>query len=219
MLEWSNIQPIIESSISLFAICDPLGVLPMFCGLTADVEPREQRFMFRMAGVISLVAVMLMSVFGDFVLSSVFHIRFGSFMIGGGIVMLVVAIRSIIGSESARQDNVRSAQSGRTRRESLIARAACPLACPLIVGPGSIVTSMLIVNRHGLGMGMVAILIAFLAVLAVMNWGHLLMKVLGRIGLIIIERILMIFVAAIGAEFIVKGVVELFPQLVGATGK
>ena len=74
MLEWSNIQPIIESSISLFAICDPIGVLPMFCGLTADVESREQRFMFRMAGVISLVAVMLMSVFGDFVLSYVFHI-------------------------------------------------------------------------------------------------------------------------------------------------
>lgn len=210
MPDWTSLQPFVASVVSLFAIIDPLGGLPVFLSMTNDLPSRAQRYVFRVAWLISLGGVVVMAYAGELILQYVFHVEFGSFMIGGGLVLAVVAVRTIVSGHAG--NNQPAAQAG-SAREQLIARAASPIACPLMVGPGSIVTSMFIVRQQGPIVGLLAIVVAFGLVLAVLHWSQLLIRRLGRIGPIIIERIMMIFIAAIGVDFIYRGIVQLFPEL------
>ena len=212
-MSWEQIQPFMVAVLSLLAIVDPLGCLPVFTTMTMDVSDNERRFMYRLAGMVSMVTVMVMAVIGEFILQEVFHVRFGSFMIGGGLLLVVIGVRDIVfghgGSRLAAKKKMGDFCDH--RREQLIARAVSPLACPFLVGPGSIVTSMLIVSEDklGLGMGLLAVATAFVVVLLILNWGHLLSRILGKIGPIVIARIMMIFITALGVEFIYQGIIEL----------
>ena len=172
--------------------------------------------MFRLAGLVAMGTVLVMAVVGEFILHYVFHIDFGAFMIAGGVLLVIIGVRTIVmGHLGERRASSESSAASDKRREQLIARAVSPLACPMIVGPGSIVASLLIVKNDELGMamGLAAVVVAFLLTLAVLNWGHLILRALGRMGPIIIARIMMIFVTAIGVQYIYNGILELFPQL------
>ncbi len=166
----------------------------------------------RITGVVALVTVLVMAVLGQFVLDYVFRISFESFMVGGGLLLVVVGVKNIIFGENPNPAADCGINGPKERREQLVLRAVCPLACPLLVGPGSIVTSMLIVQDPtlGIGWGLIAIALAFSVVLIVLNWGHLIMKIFGRFGPLIVARITMIFVTAIGVEFMVRGLKSLF---------
>ena len=95
------------------------------------------------------------------------------------------------------------------------------MACPVLVGPGSIVTAILIVNHNtmrlgfpaGILMGLAEMAVASLLVVIVMHWGQLVTRLLGRIGSIIVSRVLMIFLCAIGMEFIYRGILEWLPKM------
>lgn len=208
---WSDIQPFVAAVVSLFAIIDPIGGLPVFLGMTSDLPAPAQRYVFRMAVLISTVGVIVMAFAGELILHHVFHVEFGSFMIGGGVLLVVVAVRTIVVGHAGGSEDVSTGSA----RERLIARAASPIACPLMVGPGSIVTSMFIVRQHGPWFGLGAMIAAFLLVLAVLQGSHWLIRRLGRIGPIIVERLMMIFIAAIGVDFIYRGILTLFPRLKG----
>ena len=212
MINWDLFQHIFQATIGLVAILDPIGCLPSFNAMTSDVSSSERRFMYRVTGVVSLFTVLLMALVGQFILDHVFHIRFDSFKVAGGLLLVIVGVKNIIFMEDKTDPGQCSLSSTSERREHLIRRAICPLACPLLVGPGSIVTSMLIVQNPHLGMlwALVPIILAFMVVLAVLNWGHLIMKIFGRFGPVIAARLTMIFVTAIGVEFMVTGLLALF---------
>ncbi|HHH75656.1 MAG TPA: MarC family protein [Phycisphaerae bacterium] len=212
MADWEFVRHFAQATIGLIAILDPVGCLPGFDAMTLDVSKAERRFMYRVTGIVSLITVLAMALVGQFVLDYVFRIRFESFMVGGGLLLVVVGVKNIIFGEAMAAATDCGLNGSKERREQLIMRAVCPLACPLLVGPGSIVTSMLIVQDPalGVGWGLIAIALAFSVVIMVLNWGHLIMGIFGRFGPLIVARITMIFVTAIGVEFMVRGLKALF---------
>ncbi len=211
---WNDVQPFVKAVITLFAIINPIYVLPILNGLTSDVTFAEQRMMFRVAALVGSATVIVVGVLGKFVMVNVFNVSLGSLMVACGVLLVIVCVKNMI-TDDPQVGSQPSGAGTEKRRQQLIARAVSPMACPVLVGPGSIVTAILIVNNNGFWMGLAAMAAASLMVVVVMHWGQLVSRLLGRIGSIIVSRVLMIFLAAIGMEFIYRGVAEWLPTLCG----
>ncbi len=187
-----------EAAISIFAIVNPVGNLPIFLGLTEAATTQERRRVFRLAGLSALIIICVMALAGQFLLSVIFHIRIEEFMFGGGLLLVVSGIRGILISPSRYSPAM---MSNEDRMFEQLGLAVSPIASPLLAGPGSIVTVMLIVNQHGRLFALAACLAAFAFVVLILNYAHIFIRLIGRLGTIAVGRIMQIFIVAIGVKF------------------
>ena len=84
------------------------------------------------------------------------------------------------------------------------------MAVPLLVGPGAIVTSILVLDRDGWIIATLALLANLVIAWVVVRISPVLSRLMGRFGTLVIARILWIFIAAIGAHFLISGISEVF---------
>ncbi len=213
-MSWTQVQPFVEAVVTLFAIINPISVLPIFSSVTTDVSLSEQRMMFRVAAIVGSGTIIIVGALGEFVLLNVFHVGLGSMMVACGVLLTIVCVKNMIVEAPEPQPVVAAnGVESEKRRRQLLARAVSPMACPILIGPGSIVTAILVVNKNGLAMGLAAMAAVSVLTVVIMHWGHVITRLLGRIGSIIVSRILMIFLAAIGMEFIYRGIALWLPVL------
>jgi len=186
---------LLDSVLLLFAIVDAPGNLPVFIELTSAMDPSTRRRVHNIATVAGLGIIVGFSLAGRFVLSHVFQITVSEFQIAGGVLLVAVGVTSMLGRE---RTNGKPALG--------IEVAAVPIACPLLVGPGAIVTSMLIVERSGVVHALLAAVIVFVLVRLILALDEPIRRLVGRLGLMILSRIMHIFIVAIGVHFVLAGV-------------
>jgi len=200
--------------ISIFAIVNPFGILPVLVSLTSDLEPAPRTRLLRTASVAAFMILAIMAVAGDFLLRTVFHIHLEEFAFGGGLMLIVVGIHNLLGRGGVEANHAASGpREAGVNYSERIALAVSPIACPLLVGPGAIVTVMLIVNRSGVGFGLGASLVAFLFVVLVMQSANAAFRLLGPVILMAIGRVMQIFIVAIGVHFVFTSLAQMFPTL------
>jgi multiple antibiotic resistance protein len=221
MSTWETIRTFLEAVIGIFAIVNPIGNLPIFMSLTADVPERDRRRMLRLAGVVGLIVVTVLAVCGKFILENVFHISMDEFTFGGGLLLVVIGVRNILSSRieqpPAAAGPPRSDQETWSRRMSV---AVSPIAIPLLVGPGAIATAMVLFNRYtaahqyyGGLYAILAILVSFGLVILVLNYCQVIFRLIGNLGTLAIGRIMQIFIVAIGAHFVFESIKAIFLPL------
>ena len=198
-----------QAVLSIFIIVDPIGNLPLLAGLTEGVSDNKRRHVFRLAGLVGFCIISAFALVGKYVMRDVFHISIPEFTFGGGLLLVVIGIQSVLGYSGKPT----TAPGQGLVEEEEISLAVSPIAFPLLVGPGSIVTVMLVVDRHGSLYGVAASAIAFVFVMAILHWSELLLKLMGRIGAIALGRVFQIFIVAIGVHFIFTAVTQAFPIL------
>lgn len=199
-------------AIALIVIVDPLAALPLFLQLTEGFTPRERKRTARVtalavAGVLAAAALAGESLLG------VFGTSLAAFRIGGGIVLLLMALSML----TAEPDRTRH-----TPEEDLASRekasvAVVPLGVPLLAGPGAISAVILQMNS-GAGVAHAALVLGTIALLAALCWLALrhaerVGRWIGPIGMNVVIRLFGLLLAAIGVEFIAAGVKEMFPAL------
>jgi multiple antibiotic resistance protein len=208
-----NIAGFAEAAVSIFVIVNPLGNLPLFAGLTEEVPEHERRRIFHLSGLVAFCIISAFAVVGKFVMRDIFHITIAEFTFGGGLLLVVIGIYNIM-SKSRRSVPTIDAKDPEAVEEQGITLAVTPIAFPLLVGPGSIVTVMLIVDHHGSLYGVAASAMAFIFVMAVLHWSDRLLKLMGKVGTVAIGRVLQIFIVAMGVHFIFTALTQAFPILV-----
>jgi len=207
-----QIQVFGEAAVSIFAIVNPIGGLPVFVSLTEDTPPHERRRLFRLAGLTALVIICVMALAGQFLMQIVFQVGMEEFAFGGGLLLVVIGIHSLLERPESRHAALDD-EEGRRQRQTRL--AVSPIASPLLVGPGAIVNVMLVVNQHGRLFALGACLAAFVFVILVLNYAHLIYRVMGRIVSLAIGRVMEIFIVAIGVKFCFQAVAKVFPGLLG----
>jgi multiple antibiotic resistance protein len=208
---WDFIRTFAEAVISLLAITNPIGNLPVFMSLTEDLSVSERRYVLRVAGTTAFAIIIVMALLGHVILEKVFHIKLDEFMLGGGVILVVVGISSIM--HGPRRGDGRATPESTDRRGESISIAVTPMASPLLVGPGSIVTAMVIVRRWGVLFGLAAIVTTFLLIMVVLHFGTRLDRLMGRVGSLAVGRIMQIFIVAMGVSFVVRSLATIFPAL------
>lgn len=194
-------QTWITAFLSLFAIVNPLGNLPLFASVASSLDGRSRRRLFNTATVTGVVTLLLLAVSGQWVMGTVFRIHMSEFKIAGGIMLTVIAVRNVaFGAEEVRHlDN-----------DKLLEFGVVPLAVPLLVGPGAVVTAILILNRDGVAVATGSIVAVFGVTWLILRLSALLHRLIGKLGSLAMSRILQIFIGAIGAHFLTSGLKESF---------
>jgi len=203
----------IKIFIGLLAIINPLGVVPVFISMTASESDEQHRKTINLVA-FGVAIILLVSLFFGELLLQFFAISIDSFRVGGGILILLMAISMLQAKTSqVRQTDEEADES--TERESV---AIVPLAMPLLAGPGGISTVILAAHKSSgpahyffIAVGVVALSII---VWSVLRLSPLISKRISATGINIFTRIMGLILAAIAIEFIANGIKGLFPVLV-----
>ena len=196
--------------ISLFAIIDPVGIIPIIIAFTAGMSAQKRERVGRVAS-LSVFGILLAALLLGEAILSFFGISIHSFRTAGGILLLLMAINMLIGHKQvpAPEDNADT--------ESTQSIAIVPLSTPLLAGPGAI--STVIVDAHkASSAGHYGVMALVLVALSLTVWLTFLVapwvsRRLGSIGSTIVTRLMGLLLAAIAVEFIAGGLRGLFPTL------
>lgn len=201
-----------KTFISLLALVNPLGAIPFFITFTATNSRRERQRIIRIASFTVAVVIAFTTLLGEQVIHF-FGISVNSFQVGGGIIMLLMAISMINAQPGGTKTTPEEAVEGE-RKENI---AVVPLAIPLLTGPGTISTVIIysdkaksLLQTAGLiGSGVVIAILVFFALSA----ADPISRVLGRTGINVATRLMGLMLAALGVELIIDGLVALVPAL------
>ncbi|MGP3667179.1 MAG: MarC family protein [Candidatus Bathyarchaeota archaeon] len=182
-----------KAVITLFIIVDPLGNIPIFMGLTENLSREERRKVFRVATIVASALLIVFAIIGRELLS-IFGISTHSFMVAGGVLLLVIAVKLVI--YGGWEEKTLSPES----------LGAVPIACPLLTGPGAITTTIVIIQTSGIIITLFAVI-----VISIINWVILrfvepINRFLGKTGSAVVARVMAIFIAAIAIGYIVNGI-------------
>jgi multiple antibiotic resistance protein len=198
---------------ALFVIVNPIGAIPLFIMYTRGQSITERQITARTTATAVAVVLVLSIFLGDYVLQF-FGIGIPSFRVGGGILILLMAISML----NAQQGGARYTPEEGREGEEKDNIAVVPLAIPLLAGPGAISTTIIYAHKvQGVIDVAVLVIAALLVALSVAVALHLADSIanrLGRTGINIVTRIMGLILAAVAIEFMADGLIQLFPKLV-----
>ena len=208
----SEYAHLIKTTIALFAIVSPLGALPMFITATRGWSKQERAKTARTVALTVFIVLVISAFFGDMILDF-FGISIPSFQVGGGILLMLIAIAMMHGKQSGARQTPEEAQDLEEREVIAIV----PLSIPLLAGPGAMSSMILSAQQHPTLSGHASLVIpAFIVALIVwvlLQLADGITHFLGNIGINIITRLMGLILTAMAVEFIAHGLVGLFPQL------
>jgi multiple antibiotic resistance protein len=191
--------------ITLFVVIDPPGCAPIYASLTHGASAAQRRSMAVRAVFVAGLILVVFALFGEQLLGAL-HIELDSFRIAGGIMLFVIAIDMVFEKRTQRREERAQKIIDTPETEDV---SIFPMAMPMIAGPGSIASIMLLVSQNdGLDRALVVLsaLAAVLAVtLAALIAAGPLMRVLGEKTEAVITRLLGVLLAALAAQFVIDG--------------
>ncbi|MBN1587127.1 MAG: MarC family protein, partial [Candidatus Omnitrophica bacterium] len=121
---------LLESTLILFAIVNPIGSVPVFLQITASLDPRERRCAFRTGVLAASFILFLFILIGEGLLTRVFRIHLADLMLAGGLLLLIIAMDHLVFGSLVRGVLGEGSRDGRHI-------GAVPIACPVLAGPGA----------------------------------------------------------------------------------
>lgn len=189
------LKHLLHNYLVLFAMVNAVGNLPIFAELTESLNKRERNRTFLTAVMVGGGIVLLFALVGDVMLRNIFDVSTSAFKIAGGILVFAVAARGVLtGHQSASVKNHVS--------ENL---AIFPIGFPFLAGPGTILTTILFIQIDGRLMTASTVLLVYLTIVPVLYLAPFVQKVIGKIGVMVIARILYIFICAKAVNFVLDG--------------
>lgn len=197
---------------AVFSVVDPLGVVPVYIAMTStDGKAHKRRTALR-AAIAMTMALCIFAAAGSAILHF-FGISIGSFRIAGGILLLLLAIDMLRAQPSRQRTTPEEEAEGIEKPDVSI----FPLAIPMLSGPGSFATVMMLMTRaHTIAeRGLVFAMIAANGALAfaILLGGTYAEKRLGRTGMNVLHRVMGLLLAAIAVQFIVDGARDVLPGI------
>ncbi len=185
--------------LKMFFIMTPFFVLSVFLTVTNEANVKEKKTLAIKVTTSVIVLSLVLLFFGTHIFS-VFGITLDAFRIGAGALLFLSAVDLIRGSKDGQKVD----------GANLHDLAVVPLAIPITIGPGTI--GVLLVmgagfeSKSSLFLGSLALVCAVLLVGIMLYFSHIIKKVIGKQGLLIISKITGLFLAALSAQIIFTGI-------------
>ncbi len=178
--------------IPLFVAIDVFGVLPLYVGLVEPIEGRRRKFI-PIEAVIAAFAISLVFLLSGKLIFSFLGITENDFRVGGGIILLVLAI----------QDLVFTRQESRTPESSF---GVVPIGIPLIMGPAALTTIIILVDSYGYLLTIVSLVVNMVIVLLVFLQAERIHRAMGKAGSKVAGKVAALFLAGIAVMMIRSGI-------------
>jgi multiple antibiotic resistance protein len=198
------IELFVSSLITFFVVIDPPGCAPIYAGLTAGASAAHRRAMAIRAVGVAAAILLVFALFGEDLLRGL-GIELASFRIAGGIMLFLIALEMVFEKRTQRRED-RAAKVSPDEAEDV---SIFPMAMPMIAGPGSIASVMLLMARND-GIERSLVVLAALGTILVLTLVALLaagpiMRLLGAKIEAVITRLLGVLLAALAVQFVIDG--------------
>ncbi|HVV79971.1 MAG TPA: MarC family protein [Pseudolabrys sp.] len=197
---------LISALVTLLVVVDPIGLVPIFIGITHGLPGTARRSVALRASVIAAIVLIGAALIGEWLLRTL-SISLPAFRIAGGLLLFSIASEMVFGLRTQRQSQ--TAEQAIDERVRNI--AAFPLAIPLMAGPGAITATVLLAGRSQGDLARLGLLIGVIvAVVLLCVIAFLLAERIGRLfgttGNIVLSRLLGVLLAALAVQFVVDAV-------------
>ena len=202
-----------KAAFALFAIVDPVGVIPLFLTATMGFSETQRSIAARLAA-ITVIAVLAVFTFIGEPLLAFFNIRIAAFSVAGGLLLLLLALSMV-------QAHVSPQRQTREEAEEVVEKDAVgvvPLGVPLLAGPGAI-THVIVASGAAPGdllhqsALLIPIVLVGLSVWLSFRLAPIIARKMGATGIHVVTRLMGLIIAAISIEMIATGLGQLFPGL------
>jgi len=199
--------------VTLAVIIDPPGCAPIFASLTSGTGAAHRRRMAIRSTIVAWCILMFFALLGEPLLTTL-GISLSAFRIAGGIMLFMIALDMVFERRTERREERVKEIEGTPQAEDI---SVFPMAIPMIAGPGSIASIMLLTARADGTAEWLIVLAALTSVLAITLFALLaagpLMKLIGAKLEAMITRILGVILAALAAQFVIDGLERSLPGL------
>jgi multiple antibiotic resistance protein len=216
--------------ITLFALIDPIGNVPIFAAATQSQTPTARRWLSLYIAIFTAL-ILTLFFFAGLSILKFFGISMDSFRIAGGILLFLMGLDMARGdfletfshAEEVKEGGASDGVTALHHRENAMKsfeKLVVPFAFPLMVGPGTISTVVIqagVAQDMGwLGsvVGVAAILTTALAILVTLLLSNSISKLFGRVGMVVVIRVLGLILCALSVQIIISSVSAITHNLI-----
>lgn len=194
--EWVQIEPaaILNITIQLFTIMNPISTIPTFLVYTGNLKGDERQKITSTTTMIVVALLLTFTLFGSLILSAL-NVSVTNFRFGGGILLMILAVDMLGGMSRSKTIDLRQV-------------AVVPLATPLLVGPGTMTTLIVLSNSYAIVNVLVGGLVAALGVYLTLRSAPILVKVAGNNGIQAASRIMAVIIAAVASQMLYAALLD-----------
>src|SRR5579859_3433995 len=205
---YSMVLFFIKALVALFTVVDPIGLAPVTLALTADLSDYERAFVVTRATIIAAVVVTFFGVLGQAIFAAL-GVTPPAFSLAGGALFFLVAIDMLFGRQSGARETSREAREARKQEDVSV----FPLAIPMIAGPGTLTTIILLNDSAGPDWSLramigVAAMLTLAACWITMRVSLSIQKRIGITGVTVLSRVQGMLLAAVAAQFMLNGLAQ-----------
>lgn len=209
-------------TLALLALINPITRLPLWKKLTGDANIPTRKTL-AIYVILTALAILLTFLFAGPVILEFFGIDRSVFKFGGGILLLISGISMVNGSMAELKDREEEGDSPQVLAKQRFKKVFVPLAFPLLAGPGSITTVIIYGSKsEGLvdyAMLSAVVVLTFLIIYLFFSFSNIAEKRVDDMVFSVLIRVFGILVVAIGSQFILEGLGEVFPAFLEAAGE
>ena len=198
------IELFVSAFVTFFVVIDPPGCAPIFAGLTSGTSAVHRRAMAIRAVLVASAILFGFALFGEALLRAL-GISLNAFRIAGGIMLFLIALEMVFERRTERRED----RAEKIKADEAADISIFPMAMPMIAGPGSIASVMLLVSQSS-GIASSAVVLAAMASVLALTLVALLiagpiMRVVGARIEAVVSRLLGVLLAALAAQFVIDG--------------
>lgn len=195
-----KMQELFSITILLILIMDPLGNLPIFMSVLKNLSPKRRVKVLIREMIIAFMIMMLFLLVGEKALS-ILNIKTETVSISGGIILFLIAINMIFPTTEENDKNT-----------SLSEPFLVPLAIPLVAGPSSLATLMLLAHKysHQLPALSICLLVAWSITVIILLLSEMFLKILGQKGVNALERLMGLILIMLSTQMFLDGITHWF---------
>lgn len=201
----SQLYSLLLIAITIIAVLNPFGNLPQFISMTDDLDTAIRQSLFRNILYVAFAIVISFLLAGPFIMKFLFKIDLNHLRIAGGFLLILVSTKGLLLPSHKEMQ-----QHEGLNKSELLNQSVVPMAFPMLVGPGTLSTVVVLSEEKGLMLTIFAVIAAFAFMLALFHFAASIERILGKLVLHVLSRIALVFIMAMGVKMILIGIKAIF---------
>ncbi len=196
------------AGITLLAVLNPFGNLTQFLAMSDGLPLTLRKKLFRTILYTALAIVLAFLFSGPLFMNYIFRVSLDDLRVSGGLVLIIMAIKNLLFSTKLATQSFDSYQE--MNEKEILRQSLVPMAFPMLVGPGTLASVIVISEDGGLDVAFGGVIIAFIFMFALFHFAATIERIVGKLILHVFSRIAQVFIVAMGCKMVIIGVKNIF---------
>lgn len=205
-----SIHRVVMDALTLIAILNPFGNVPLFVSMSDGMDAEVRKKLFKTIALTGFFIMFLFAFIGDFLMKNLYKIEMRDLRIAGGFLLSGLAFKNILSPKKNKESDILSLTTDEQVKQGVI-----PMAFPMMVGPGSLATMLIVRSQGGPLESTLSLILAFAVISFILYLGTFLERLLGQLVLYILSRVMQVFIMSIGVRIFISGVLEVIKNYQG----